>query len=75
MMVRPILWLNSHQCRRHHLANAMTLSMIVLSGASYTSSVFSWDGVAEVWTESGRLSHERGYHALTEVPLKDLCSS
>jgi len=43
-------------------------------GASYTSSVFSWDGVAEVWTESGRISYARGYHALTEVPLKDFCS-
>ena len=60
----------SHQCRRHHL-----LAMIVvLTGASYTSSVFSWDGVAEVWTESGRISYARGYHALAEVPLKDFCS-
>ena len=64
----------SHQCRRHYPADAMIKPMIALTGASYTASVFSWDGVAEVWSESGKLSHARGYHAVTEVPLADLCS-
>merc|ERR1712126_342293 len=43
-------------------------------GASYTASVFSWDSVAETWSESGSLTYARGYHAVAQVPLKDLCS-
>ena len=41
--------------------------------ASYTPSVFSWDGVAEVWTEAGVMVHARGYHAVTQVPIGDIC--
>ena len=52
----------------------INLAIFLHTGPSYTSSVFSWDSVAEEWILAGRLSFARGYHAVAEVPLRSFCS-